>query len=230
MIMLQSTKPIISPQAALALILLGPPGSGKGTQSKRLAHAYQVPHISTGDLFREHMSKETSIGMRAKAFIQAGKLVPDEVVMDMLFDRLEHPDCLRGYLLDGFPRTVAQADQLGKKRDLKMPFLVLCLDVVDDVIVQRASGRLVCKQCGVIYNRDFSPPVHPGVCDKCGGEVYRRHDDAPEVVLERLKVYHEQTRPLIEYYRKQEVLTSFDGNQPPDVVYSELKRYIDNHL
>lgn len=225
--MLESTKPYVSPQAALSLILLGPPGSGKGTQAKRLTKEYQIPHISTGDLFREHMSKETPIGLRAKGFIQAGKLVPDEVVLDMLFDRLSRPDCLRGYLLDGFPRTVAQADQLGKKRNLQMPFFVLCLDVQDEVIIKRAEGRLVCKECGTIYSRDISPPVHAGICDKCQGEVYRRADDAPEVVRERLKVYHEQTQPLIRYYDEQGVLTCFDGDQPPDVVHAELKRFID---
>ncbi|WP_068466424.1 adenylate kinase [Candidatus Protochlamydia phocaeensis] len=230
--MLESARPFnaphSSPQTSLVLVLLGPPGSGKGTQAKRLAQDYQIPHISTGDLFRENMTLGTPIGLRAKSFIQSGQLVPDEIVLDMLFDRIARPDCMRGYLLDGFPRTVSQANQLAVHRNVKVPFFVLCLDVPDEVIIKRAEGRLVCKQCGVIYNRDISPPVHAGICDKCGGEVYRRADDAPEVVMERLKVYHQQTQPLIQYYDEQGLLTSFDGNQPPDVVHAELKRFIDD--
>ncbi|WP_226988459.1 adenylate kinase [Candidatus Protochlamydia sp. R18] len=226
MIMIKSTKPLVSTQAAVALILLGPPGSGKGTQAKRLAHEYQIPHISSGDLFREHMSKETIIGLKAKEFIQAGKLVPDEFVMDMLFDRLAHPDCARGYLLDGFPRTVAQAEALAGKRDIKIPLIVLYLEVPDAVIVKRAEGRLVCKNCGMVYNLYSSSPRLPGVCDKCGGEVYRRSDDDDNIVLKRLEVYHELTSPLIQYYTNQGILLKFDGNQDSDTVYYQLKKSI----
>ncbi|MCE2981986.1 MAG: nucleoside monophosphate kinase, partial [Parachlamydia sp.] len=184
--------------------------------------------ISTGDLFRVHISNETPVGIEAKKFMQAGKLVPDEIVLEMLFDRLKQPDCTKGYLLDGFPRTVFQADQLGHHQDPSSLFLVICLDVSDEIIVKRSEGRLVCRHCGVIYNRDISPPVHNGICDKCGGEVYRRPDDAPDVVKERLKVYHSQTSPLIHYYEERGVLTIFEGNQPPDVVHAELKRYVDS--
>jgi adenylate kinase len=217
-------------QPPLILIILGPPGSGKGTQAKRLAKDYLLPHISTGDLFRDHMLKETPIGLEAKKFIQTGKLVPDEIVLEMLFDRLTRDDCAKGYLLDGVPRTVAQADQLQSKMDPNACLLVLCLDVSDEVIVKRAEGRMVCRQCGVIYNKENAPPVHAGICDKCGGEVYRRPDDAPEVVKERLRVYHSQTSPLIQYYDEKSVLACFDGNRLPDEVHTDLKTHIDSIL
>lgn len=212
------------------IILLGPPGSGKGTQAKRLFQDYQVPQISTGDLFREHMAAHTPIGQKAKNFIQIGQLVPDEIVLGMLFERIEKLDCAQGYLLDGFPRTIIQADQLAKHQRMQTKVFVLNLEVPDDVIIRRAAGRLVCRRCGSIYNRDISPPVHENVCDKCGGEVYRRADDDADVVRKRLKVYHTQTQPLIEYYDHLGLLTTFDGNQPPDVVHAEFKRFIDDSL
>lgn len=215
---------------SVVMILLGPPGSGKGTQAKRLSQDYQIPQISTGDLFRENMAAGTPIGLKAKAFIQSGQLVPDEIVLGMLFDRIAQPDCARGYLLDGFPRTIPQADQLAQHQSMKTTLCVLSLEVPDEEIVKRAAGRLLCRQCGAIYNRDISPPQIDSICDKCGGEVYRRMDDEPDVVRKRLKVYHEQTQPLIEYYDHQGLLTTFDGNQSPDAVYTELKRYIDNRL
>lgn len=213
--------------SSFVIILLGPPGSGKGTQAKRLSQDYHIPQISTGDLFREHMAAQTPIGQKAKSYIQAGHLVPDEVVLGMLFERIDQRDCAKGYLLDGFPRTIPQADQLAQHQSMKTKLFVLCFEVPDEEIVKRAAGRLVCRQCGTIYNRDISPPVHENICDKCGGEVYRRMDDEPEVVRKRLSVYHAQTRPLIEYYDKLGLLTIFDGNQPPDVVHAELKRFID---
>jgi adenylate kinase len=228
--MLGNTKPYISPQAALVLILLGAPGTGKGTQAKRLSQEYQIPHISTGDLFRENMALDTGLGRKAKGFIQAGKLVPDELVLEMLFDRVARPDCLRGYLLDGFPRTIPQAEALTRSLKLNIPVLVINLEVPNDVIIRRATRRLVCKQCGTIYNLDISPPVYTGICDKCEGEVYQRADDKPEVVCERLKVYVNQTEPLVRYYDEKGLLTTFNGDQAPDVVHAELKRYIDSTL
>lgn len=210
------------------IILLGPPGSGKGTQAKRLSHDYHFPHISTGDLFREHIAAQTAIGRKAKEFIDAGHLVPDDIVLGMLFDRIEKPDCQKGYLLDGFPRTIVQADQLSQHQSMKTQLFVLCLEVPDEEIVRRAAGRFVCRQCGFIYNQNISPPTQGNICDRCGGEVYRRLDDEPDVVRQRLKVYHTQTRPLIEYYDRLGLLTSFDGHQPPEVVHAELKRYINN--
>lgn len=219
-----------STQPSLVIILLGPPGSGKGTQAKRLALDYQIPQISTGDLFRENMAAETPIGVLAKGFIQAGRLVPDEIVLGMLFERIAQPDCNRGYLLDGFPRTITQADQLGKHQSMQTQLFVLSLEVPDEEIVKRAAGRLICRQCGAIYNRDISPPKQDHICDKCQGEVYRRTDDEPDVVRQRLKIYHEQTQPLIEYYDHQGLLTAFDGNQMPNVVHAEIRRNIDNNF
>lgn len=223
-----TSQPLISPQAALIIILLGPPGSGKGTQAKRLSAEYQVPHISTGDLFREHIAFKTALGEKAQNFIQLGHLVPDELVLDMFFDRVSRPDCKRGYILDGFPRTICQAEALSKHLDIKIRTMVLNLEVQDEVIVKRAEGRLVCKRCGKIYSRDLSPPVHEGTCDKCGGEVYRRRDDEPEVVRERLRVYHHQTKPLIEYYEEEQLLKRFNGDQFPDIIQAELREYIDS--
>ncbi|HEV8051729.1 MAG TPA: adenylate kinase [Parachlamydiaceae bacterium] len=205
------------------VILLGPPGSGKGTQAMRLTKELGIPHISTGDLFRENISKDTELGKRAKTFMNAGKLVPDEVVLDMLFDRVSRPDCAKGYLLDGFPRTIPQAAALDKHLAANTDLIVLDLEVPDEVIVKRAEGRLTCKSCGSVYNRYFTPPTKEGVCDKCGGDLMQRPDDKAEVVQERLRVYHEQTQPLVEYYAKKGVLKRIDGTQSPDAVYEALR-------
>lgn len=210
------------------IILLGPPGSGKGTQAKLLSQDYHIPQISTGDLFREQMTAQTLIGKKAKEFIEIGQLVPDDIVLGMLFERIEQLDCKKGYLLDGFPRTIVQADQLGQHQSMKTKLFVLCLEVPDEEIIKRAAGRSVCRQCGFIYNQNISPPTQDNICDRCGGAVYRRTDDEPPVVRKRLKVYHAQTQPLIEYYNQRGLLTLFDGKQPPDVVHAELRRYIDH--
>lgn len=205
------------------VILLGPPGSGKGTQAARLTKELGIPHISTGDLFRENMSKDTELGKRAKAFMNAGKLVPDEVVLDMLFDRVARPDCAKGYLLDGFPRTLPQAEALDKHLAANANLSVVDLEVPDEMIVKRAEGRLTCKSCGFVYNRYFSPPVVEGTCDKCESELMQRPDDQAAVVQERLRVYHEQTQPLVNYYAKKGVLKQVDGTQSPDEVFESLK-------
>lgn len=215
---------------AYSIVLLGPPGSGKGTQAKRLSSDYQIPQISTGDLFRENITKGTFIGKQARAFIQSGRLVPDEIVIRMLFERLTFPDCKEGFLLDGFPRSISQAEHLGGQLGDKVKQFVLNLEVNDEEIVKRAAGRLVCRQCGFIYSRDFSPPKSDSICDQCGGEVYRRSDDDPEVVIERLKVYHGQTQPLVNYYKQQGGLVSFNGSQSPNLVYAEIKSYLDSVL
>lgn len=208
------------------IILLGAPASGKGTQSKRLAEEFNIPHISTGDLFRENISKETALGKKAKGYIEAGNLVPDELVLEMLFDRLKQSDAANGYILDGTPRTIAQAKALDEKLGNQPNITVLNLDVSDDTIMKRTSGRLVCKGCGSMYNRYFSPPKCEGVCDKCGGELQQRQDDRPEVVMTRLKAYHEQTEPLIEYYQNKGTLIEVNGEQPADQVFQELKNAI----
>jgi adenylate kinase len=212
-----------NPGQVKVVILLGPPGSGKGTQAVRLTKELGIPHISTGDLFRENMSKDTELGQRAKSFINAGKLVPDELVLEMLFDRVSRPDCAKGYLLDGFPRTLAQAEALEKHLAPNTDLVVLDLEVPDEIIVKRASGRLTCKDCASVYNRYFSPPAKEGVCDKCGGELVQRPDDRAEVVEERLRVYHSQTKPLVDFYAKKGVLKRVDGTQSPDQVFEALK-------
>lgn len=206
------------------VILLGPPGSGKGTQAVRLTKELGIPHISTGDLFRENISKDTELGRRAKTYMNAGKLVPDAVVLDMLFDRVSKPDAQNGYLLDGFPRTVPQAEALDKHLAGNTDLVVLDLEVPDEIIFKRAEGRLTCKSCGNIHNRYFSPPATEGACDKCGGELMQRPDDKAEVVEERLRVYHEQTQPLVDYYQRKGVLKSVDGTKSPDEVFESLKQ------
>ena len=207
---------------ARVVILLGPPGAGKGTQAARLSKELGLPHVATGDLFRENRSQGTELGKRAEQFMDAGKLVPDEIVLDMLFDRVTRPDCGDGYLLDGFPRTLPQAEALEPKLPEEAP--VLDLVVEDEILVSRLSKRLLCKSCGHIHHEEFSPPSWAGVCDACGGELYRRPDDDPEVVRERLRVYQEQTRPLIDFYEERGRLTSIDGAQAPDDVFESLVR------
>ncbi|MFI5344560.1 MAG: adenylate kinase [Chlamydiales bacterium] len=216
-----------SKKTPLVIILLGPPGSGKGTQAQRLSKEYHLPHISTGDIFREHISNGTAIGKKVQEIIRSGSLVSDEMVLEMVKKRFSNPDCAQGFVLDGFPRTLFQAEQLFAMISDEARFLVLCLDVPDEVIIERAVGRLVCRQCGTIYHRNASPPTHESVCNKCAGEVYQRPDDRPEVVKARLEVYHNQTQPLIQFYDECKLLTCFDGNQPRDLVYAELTHYID---
>lgn len=206
------------------IILLGPPGSGKGTQAVKLSKQQGIPHISTGDLFRENMSKNTPLGQKAKTYIEKGQLVPDGIVLDMVFDRVSKKDCEKGYLLDGSPRTIPQAEALDRLlKDEKV--IVLNLDVSDDLIVKRISGRLTCSKCGNVHNLYFSPPAE-GKCEKCGSELVQRQDDAAPVVLERLKVYHEQTKPVISYYNKKKVLTTINGEKDPDQVFISLLKYV----
>lgn len=209
------------------VILLGPPGSGKGTQAVRLTKELNIPHISTGDLFRENMSKDTELGRRAKTYINAGKLVPDEVVLDMLFDRVSRPDCARGYLLDGFPRTIPQAEALDKHLGSDTKVIVLNLEVPDEEIIKRIAGRYICKDCGHIHNLGIDPKESEKLCVKCKAVLSQRSDDKKEVVEERLKVYHAQTKPLVEYYSKKGVLKSVNGVQQPDDVYKDLKKAFD---
>lgn len=194
-------------------ILLGPPGSGKGTQAKRLIEKYDIPQISTGDLLREAVKNGTELGKEAKQFMDAGKLVPDEVVIGMVKERLQKDDAQKGFILDGFPRTVPQAEELdkvlegmGKKIDK-----VINIEVPDEEVVERLSGRRTCKDCGAMYHVKFSPPKEEGKCDKCGGELYQRDDDNPETIKSRLQVYHEQTAPLKDYYGKQGLVADIAG-------------------
>ena len=207
------------------VILLGAPGAGKGTQATRVSKAMSLPHVSTGDLFRANLAQKTELGQKVKQYLDAGKLVPDETVVDMLFDRVAQPDCAAGYLLDGFPRTEAQAEILSERLPGDWTVLVVNLDVPEEAIVERASGRLVCRANGAhVQHAKFSPPREPGVCDICGGELYTRDDDKPEVVRERLKVYGEQTRPLLDYYGQRGLLKTIDGQGSPDEVFETLQQ------
>jgi adenylate kinase len=208
------------------IILLGPPGSGKGTQAVRIAKQLNIPHISTGDLFRDNIKNHTDLGKLAKTYMDAGNLVPDSVVLDMLFDRVARPDCAKGYLLDGFPRTIPQAEAFDAQIPGNAQVVALNLDVPDEEIVKRVAGRLTCQSCGNIHNLHFSPPAKPGKCDKCQGELVQRPDDAPEIVEERLKVYHTQTEPLIDFYKKKEVLVTVNGSQDPNQVFADLIKHI----
>jgi adenylate kinase len=209
--------------ARQVVILLGAPGAGKGTQAQRLAAAEGLPHVSTGDLFRANLGQNTELGRRAKGYMESGQLVPDELVVDMLFDRVSRDDCRRGYLLDGFPRTLPQAEALSTRLGASSQPQVVELEVDDDVIVRRAAGRLTCSQCGHIQHREFSPPKVAGVCDQCGGSLTQRKDDQPEVVRQRLAVYHEQTKPLSQFYANRGQLVTVDGGRQPDQVFAAIR-------
>lgn len=196
------------------IIMLGAPGAGKGTQAVRLSDKYDFPQISTGDLFRENLKNNTPIGQKAKSYMDKGELVPDEIVLDMLFDRLSKCDnCSKGYILDGFPRTIAQAEAFEKRVGNDANIIALNLEVPDEMIVERLSGRITCKQCGAPYHRQANPPKQEGICDRCGGPLIQRDDDKEEVIRKRLQVYHEQTAPLKEFYKKRGKLITIDGTQ-----------------
>jgi len=207
------------------IVLLGPPASGKGTQATRLRETLDLPHVASGDLFRENLKNETELGLKARVYMDRGELVPDDVTIAMVMDRLSRSDCTSGALLDGFPRTIAQAEALdealaahGHKISL-VPSIV----VPDAVLVERVSGRRLCRVCGEAYHVRFNPPKQPGVCDKDGGELYQRDDDNPETVRQRLQVYWQQTSPLIDRYRNQGVLVEVNGDQSIDAVAADLR-------
>jgi adenylate kinase len=207
------------------IVLIGPPGAGKGTQAARLREALGLPHIASGDLFREHLRNQTDLGVRANAYMQRGELVPDDVTIAMVMERLSRLDCSRGALLDGFPRTIAQAEALDRaliERGQRIS-AVPCITVPDEVLVERLSGRRVCRACGHVYHLQFSPPRRSGVCDRDGSELYQREDDKPETVRNRLKVFWAQTSELIDYYDRQGVLVKVDGNQPVAQVEAALQ-------
>lgn len=192
------------------LIMLGPPGSGKGTMSLELSRRFRIPHISTGDIFRSNIKNQTALGVEAKSYIDRGLLVPDELTTAMLVDRVADPDCANGYLLDGFPRTIAQAAALSKHLSAQgeKVDVVVNLELPDALVVERLSSRRLCSACGRSYHLIDSPPKAGDTCDVCGGRLIQRDDDKPETILSRLKVYHEQTAPLIDYYTREGVLFS----------------------
>ncbi|MDF1837475.1 MAG: adenylate kinase [Planctomycetota bacterium] len=200
------------------LILLGAPGAGKGTQAARLAQALGLPHISTGDLFRANLAGGTSLGDRARSFMDQGELVPDELVLEMLFDRVAQEDCQSGYLLDGFPRTIAQAEALEARLEGLVP-MVIDIQVPDSDIEQRIVGRRMCKECGAIFHLTFNAPAQEGVCNACSGALYQRKDDTAEVVRTRLEEYHQKTAPLIAFYSERGGVSAVDGRQQPDLVF-----------
>ncbi len=207
------------------IILLGPPGAGKGTQAEFIKVNYPILHISTGDMFREAVGNQTTMGMEAKKYMDAGQLVPDEVTIGVVEERLSQPDCSGGFLLDGFPRTIPQAealDQVLAKMKKKVD-LALEITVPDAILIERMTGRVSCNQCKAVYNTKFSPPAQAGICDKCGGELVQRSDDKEETVKNRLKVYAEKTQPLLDYYKKAGKLESLDGNRDPQAVFKDVQ-------
>lgn len=208
----------------LYIVLLGGPGAGKGTQAERLAENLGIPQVSTGDLFRENLKKETELGLLAKQYMDRGELVPDEVTVAMVRERLSRPDAAEGAILDGFPRTIAQAEALEELlADLGADLCVVpYIKVPQDVLLKRLAGRWTCRSCGAMYHEIFNPPQEPGVCDRCGGELYQRPDDTPETQKHRIEVYFEQTAPLIDYYRQKGLLVEVDGRQGIEEIQADL--------
>lgn len=208
----------------MKIIMLGAPGAGKGTQAKQIAGKYSIPHISTGDIFRANIKNGTDLGKKAKEYMDQGLLVPDELTCDLVMDRIQQDDCKNGFVLDGFPRTIPQAEALdaaltkiGEHMDYAID-----VDVPDESIVSRMSGRRACLDCGATYHIVSLPPKTEGKCDHCGSDLVLRDDDKPETVQKRLTVYHEQTQPLIDHYQKQGILKSVDGTQPMEAVFTAI--------
>lgn len=208
----------------MKIIMLGAPGAGKGTQAKMIAEKYRIPHVSTGDIFRANIKNGTELGLEAKKYMDQGLLVPDELTVKILLDRVAQEDCVNGYVLDGFPRTIPQAEvldealnKLGEKIDY-----AINVDVPDENIVRRMSGRRACLKCGATYHIEHIPPKTEGICDTCGSELVLRDDDKPETVEKRLKVYHEQTQPLIDFYTAKGVLKNVDGTVDMKDVFAAI--------
>ncbi|BCN32743.1 adenylate kinase [Anaeromicropila herbilytica] len=212
----------------MKIIMLGAPGAGKGTQAKKIAEKYHIPHISTGDIFRANIKEGTELGKKAKTFMDQGLLVPDELVVDLVVDRVKQNDCTKGYVLDGFPRTIPQAEALDKALEAineKMDYAIN-VEVPDANIVSRMSGRRACLKCGATYHIVNIPTKVEGICDVCGSEVVLRDDDKEETVKKRLSVYHEQTQPLIEYYNKKGILVEVDGTRDFDQVFQAIVKVL----
>ena len=208
----------------MKIIMLGAPGAGKGTQAKMLAEKYGIPHVSTGDIFRANIKNQTELGMEAKKYIDQGLLVPDELTVKILLDRVAKDDCKNGYVLDGFPRTIPQAEVLDKavsELNESIDFAIN-VDVKDENIIRRMSGRRACLKCGATYHIEHIPPKQEGICDTCGSELVLRDDDKPETFKKRLEVYHEQTQPLIDYYNKKGILREVDGSQDMKDVFNAI--------
>ena len=212
----------------MKIIMLGAPGAGKGTQAKKIAAKYGIPHISTGDIFRANIKNGTELGKKAKTYMDQGLLVPDELVVDLVVDRVNQDDCKNGYVLDGFPRTIPQAEALTEaleKMGEKVDFAI-DVNVPDENIVKRMGGRRACVTCGATYHMVYAPTKKEGICDTCGGELNLRDDDKPETVQKRLNVYHDQTQPLIDYYTSQGILRTVDGTVDIDDVFRAITEFL----
>ena len=212
----------------MKIIMLGAPGAGKGTQAKKIAEKYSIPHISTGDIFRANIKNNTELGQKAKTYMDKGELVPDELVVDLIMDRFKEADCANGYVLDGFPRTIPQAEALDKAlaANNEAVDFAINVEVPDENIINRMSGRRACVGCGATYHIQFNAPKVEGVCDTCGEKLILRDDDKPETVKNRLSVYHEQTQPLIDYYTGQGVLKTVDGTKNLDEVFGDIVKIL----
>jgi len=212
----------------LNLIFLGPPGAGKGTQAQRLQHDFRLPYIATGDILREAVRESSELGQQAKEYMDAGDLVPDDLIIELIVARVDEDDSRDGFILDGFPRTVGQADALDDafERLGRRLTAALLIDAKDDVLVKRISGRRVCTKAGHNYHVEFDPPKHEGVCDQDGSRLVQREDDKPETVRRRLDTYHSKTEPLIEYYEERGALRRFDGTRSPDEVHGHVRATI----
>ncbi|MDH7481869.1 MAG: adenylate kinase [Armatimonadota bacterium] len=213
----------------MRLVLLGPPGAGKGTQASLISKKYKIPHISTGDILREAVKQGTELGRRAQEYMQKGELVPDEIVIGIVVERIQQPDCQNGFMLDGFPRTVVQAEALDeelRKRNQELD-AVLCFEVDEEEIVRRISGRRVCKKCGAVYNvNNLTSREEDGICDKCGGRLVTRPDDEPEAVRRRLQVYKNQTEPLIDYYRQKSILKTVRAVGAVQEIFARVEKIL----
>lgn len=209
------------------IVLVGPPGSGKGTHSAPLKERFGIPHISTGELLREHVRNQTSLGKLAKIFLDQGKLVPDDLVLDLLFERIAQEDCQFGCILDGFPRTVAQAEALQNRARLDSHLIVISLEVPDEILIERIVGRLACRNCGRLYHVRFDPPLQPHSCDDCGGLLFQREDDRKEIVEKRLEIYRAQTKPVIDYYASLDgYLHRVDATGNKQDIFKTISSYI----
>jgi adenylate kinase len=217
-------------EIGMKIIMIGAPGAGKGTQAKKIAAKYDIPHISTGDIFRANIKNGTELGNKAKTYMDQGLLVPDELVVDLVVDRVNQEDCKKGYVLDGFPRTIPQAEALDSAlMNMKQKIdYALNIEVPDQNIIDRMSGRRACLSCGATYHIVNIPTKVEGICDVCGGNIVLRDDDKPETVVKRLRVYHEQTQPLIEYYTKKGVLVEVDGTMEMTDVFSAIEKILEN--
>lgn len=208
----------------MRLVLLGPPGVGKGTQASAIVEKYNIPHISTGDIFRANIKEGTDLGKKAKEYMDKGLLVPDDIVVSIVKDRLTEEDCKRGFLLDGFPRTIKQAEILDEELDKMGINLDKVVNIYADkeTLIERAVGRRICKVCGKTYHIKFNPPKEEGICDLDGGELFQREDDTKETVSTRIEVYEDQTQPLIEYYKNKGIIANVDGTQPIEKVFQDI--------